>query len=61
MSETDKKTKINEYLTNNPITVNYILETPIEKNIYLESIKSLKGYNAIRVNTNVESKVSIQN
>lgn len=55
MTNAEKKTKANEYLTSNPITVNYILENPIEKNIYLESIRAIKGTNIVTTDTTVEA------
>ena len=61
MSDEEKITKIKDYLTNNSITVNYILESPIGKNIYLEPITTINGKNIITVNTDVNPTIEVNN
>ena len=43
------------YETNNPLIVDYILNSPIENSIYLEPITTIKGTNIITIPTTINS------
>ena len=51
MTNDEKKNKCNEYLSNNPVTINYILKNQTEQNITLPEILMHKGTNIITVDT----------
>ena len=50
-SETEKLSAFKEYLDNNLITVNYVMNTPIEKRILLPSFETNNGINYFKVGT----------
>ncbi len=54
MTNDEKKNKCNEYLSNNPVTINYILKNQTEQNITLPEILMHKGTNIITVDTTIE-------
>lgn len=58
-SNNDILQKIKTWLSNNPVTVEYILKKPIEHNLNYEELELHEGYNNITTNDELEPNMSV--